>query len=534
MRAQLFPLPVAPPALGARGRSLVRQRQFAGQLFQDFLNFSAEAASTSLVTQSDDFWLKQGQQRALALFQQAAKRVPAYKDFLRKHKIKPALIKTFADWQRVPAVDKHNYLKHYPLEALYWDGKLTAAEMIAVSSGSSGEPFFWPRADLLEMETSYVQEMYLRNFFRADTYSTLYLDCFAMGMYIAGPIILNSALRVAQKGYPMLVITPGLAMDDIMRVIPNLGPRFDQIVLAGYPPYIKDIIEEAAERGVNWRRLKTRLILAGEGFSEQWRDYVAELAGSINIYDSIINLYGTADSSIVGHETPLSIVARRLADRDLSLRRKLFGDRYPHRLPTLIQYLPTQKYFEMIENELHFTATGGIPLVRYNIHDDGGVLTHQQVSQACQETGYNLEDELRRVVSQYKGWNLPFVYLYGRSDSTVVLYGANVYPENIKGAIEIDGLRQFLTGRFTMSIERRRNHDPYLCVHVESIRGNKPAKGLRQRVKQKLISYLLDHNDEYRVIFNAKGRKAWPTVVIHPKGDPRYFTRQRNKQRWKS
>lgn len=517
-----FPLAVVPPAIITKKRPALLQQRFSAQLFSQFMHFPIEKADQALRRLGADYWEQQGQRRALELFQAAARRVPAYKDFLRKQKIRPGRIRTFADFQQVPPVDKHNYLQAYPLESLYWDGQLANASMIAVSSGSSGEPFFWPRADLLEFETTYIQELYLNTFFHINQHSTLYINCFAMGMYIAGPIILNSALRIAQKGYPMVVITPGLSMEDIMRIIPNLGPRFDQIVLAGYPPYVKDIIEEAARRGFDWRKMKTRLVLAGEGFSEQWRDYVAELAGGINVFDSIINLYGTADASIIGHETPLSITVRRFADHDPNLRQELFGSRDSHRLPTLIQYLPTQKYFEVIDDEIHFTTTGGIPLIRYNIHDNGGVLSYTQVMKIC-----HMDDGIQ-------SWHLPFMYLYGRSDFTVVLYGANVYPENIKAGLESKELRKIVTGRFMMSIERRRNHDPYLCIRVELVNDSKSRPSLVLRIQQVLMKYLLEQNDEYRVIFKAKGRKVRPSVTLHQTGDSRYFARQRNKQRWKA
>ena len=49
-------------------------------------------------TKGDDFWLREREKRALGLFHQAAQRVPAYKDFLKKNHIKPNLILDIHDF----------------------------------------------------------------------------------------------------------------------------------------------------------------------------------------------------------------------------------------------------------------------------------------------------------------------------------------------------------------------------------------------------------------------------------------------------
>lgn len=526
-----FPLPICPPPY-KQGSAAKQQRNFSAKLYKDFWSFSADKASQLLEQKEPEYWEKKGEQLAPELFHTAAERVPAYKDFLKKQKIKHSLVKTIQDFKKVPPVDKNNYLQKYPLEALHIDGELSDAQMISVSSGSSGEPFFWPRAGLLELETTYVQEMYLKTFFHIDKYSTLYLDCFAMGMYIAGPIILNSALRISQKGYPMMVITPGLSMDDILRVLPKIGTKFEQVIISGYPPYVKDVIEEGRQEGIFWNKLKPRLILAGEGFSEQWRDRVAELGGITDVFNSIINLYGTADASIISHETPESIVFRRFADQDKKLRIDLFGDRYPNRLPTLVQYLPTQKYFEVIDNEIHFTATSGVPLVRYNIHDDGGIVSYNKVAQSCKERGFDAAKTLRQGANDSPSWKLPFVYLYGRSDLTVIIYGANVYPENIKTALESNNLVKKVTGRFTMTTEYNQRQDPYLLIHIELAQGEQNTKALEEKIQSIITDTLLHLNDEYRSSYNAKGDMMRPTIRLHEKGNQQYFARAKHKQRW--
>src|SRR5262245_13632595 len=87
-----------------------------------------------------------GFKRALALFKEAAKRVPAYADFLKKHGVDADKIKTAADFLQVPLTDKLSFFGSYSLDDLSWDGKLDA-RLISTSSGSTGVPFFWPRGN---------------------------------------------------------------------------------------------------------------------------------------------------------------------------------------------------------------------------------------------------------------------------------------------------------------------------------------------------------------------------------------------------
>src|SRR4051794_17428808 len=71
-----------------------------------------------------------GAARALALFHEAAQRVPAYQDFLDRQGCDPAGIQAPADLAQVPVMDKRNYLTQYPLPDLCWDGNLSALHMI--------------------------------------------------------------------------------------------------------------------------------------------------------------------------------------------------------------------------------------------------------------------------------------------------------------------------------------------------------------------------------------------------------------------
>ena len=82
---------------------------------------------------------------AVRLFHEVTTRVPAYRTFLADHDVDPLTVRGFADFERLPIVTKQNYLQRHPLPDLCRDGRLDDCDMIAVSSGSTGAPTFWPR-----------------------------------------------------------------------------------------------------------------------------------------------------------------------------------------------------------------------------------------------------------------------------------------------------------------------------------------------------------------------------------------------------
>src|SRR5262249_20147725 len=149
--------------------------------------------------------------------------------------------------------------------------------------------------------------------------------------------------HLAAKGCPLTVVTPGNQKTEILRVLRVLGPSFEQVVLCGYPPFLKDVIDSGRADGFDWRAQPIQLGMAGEVFSEEWRSIVCERLGQREPELTTASLYGTADGGVLANETPLSIALRRRLAQAPELARELFGE---SRLPTLCQYDPLHRYFE--------------------------------------------------------------------------------------------------------------------------------------------------------------------------------------------
>jgi phenylacetate-CoA ligase len=449
---------------------------------------------------------------ALALFQSVAATVPAYRAFLEEHGIDPPFVRTFADFQGLPPVTKENYLLRHPLSDLCRNGRLEACDMIAVSSGSTGKPCFWPRFLSDELNVAWRFEQVFHDSFQADRRRTLVVVCFTLGTWVGGMYTASCCRHLAAKGYPLTVVTPGSNREEIFRALQELGPLYEQVVLCGYPPFLKGIVDEGLARGVEWKRYGIRMVMAGEVFSEEWRSLVAERAGSENPAYDFATLYGTADAGVLGNETPLSITIRRWLAAHPDAARQLFGE---SRLPTLVQYDPLSRFFETQDDHLLFTGDNGIPLVRYNILDTGGVVPFAEMLAFLRGGGFD------PVSSSPPVRRLPFVYVFGRSDFTVSYFGANIYPENVTVGLEQSDIKEWVTGKFVLQVKEDDDRNRFLSVLIELAPGQQADDARRQHVAESIRAHLLRLNSEFAHYVPAECRL--PRVAFAPTGDPDYF-----------
>ena len=452
---------------------------------------------------------------AVRLFHEVTTRVPAYRTFLADHDVDPLTIRGFADFERLPIVTKQNYLQRHALPELCRDGRLDDCDMIAVSSGSTGTPTFWPRFAADELGIARRFEQIFHDSFQADTKSTLAVVCFALGTWVGGMYTTDCVRHLAAKGYRITVITPGNSKEEIFRVLAALGPSFEQVVLLGYPPFIKDVIDTGRARDIDFAKLNLKWVTAGEAFSEELRTRIGEQVGSTNPCFDSASLYGTADAGVLGNETPLTIAIRRFLAARPEAARAIFGQ---DRLPTLVQYDPMSRFFEQKDGMLLFSGDNGVPLIRYGILDSGGTLTFQAMLEALAAFGFDPRDELRpgRGVRA-----LPFVWVFGRSDFTVSFHGANVYPENVTVGLERPEVREWVTGKFVLDAMENEDRDRQLSIVVELTAGVEGTDARRDAIARAIEEELLRLNSEFKS-YVPEGRRT-PDVKLAPAGDPAYF-----------
>lgn len=458
--------------------------------------------------------------RMLELFHETARAIPAYRDFLRKHGIKNHnQISTKRDFLDVPVVDKKNYLKEYGLENVIWPKMKNSQITFTATSGSTGQPFYFPRAYQLDWQSSAIHEWFLNH--RNDKGNTLVIVGFGMGVWIGG-LITYRAFEISgyRNDRKFSIITPGVNKIEIMNAIKNIAPLYKNIIFAGYPPFVKDICDESAREGIDWSKWNTRIVCAAESFSESFRDYLVKGFKLKSPYLDIMNIYGSADIGTMAFETPFSIYVRREAGRDRKLFKNIFGD--IKKTPTLAQYHPWCIGFEAINGELILTGNSVVPLVRYSIGDHGGVFSHDELIGRIDIK----EKEVSKNIIE-----LPYVYVYERNDFSTTLYGLQIYPEMIRESLIHPEIQKYATGRFVMSTKVSRRQDQFLQLELEMKKGIKEKDIDMAKHEAVLISKLRHTNSEFRELHDyLKGRKLIKCNFWEHE-HPTYFSRA-GKQKW--
>ena len=495
------------------------------------LNLDPKTLLQALSTAPETVRLQAGAERALALFRDAADRVPAYARHLKAHGLDPATVRDIGDWPSIPRTDKAEYLRGSSRSDLCWDGEFAGGQWtISTTSGSTGEPFYFPRTTEQDDQYALTAEMYLRTQFKIHERSTLYIVAFPMGAWIGGLFTYEAISRVAERGnYPLSIITTGINKLEIINAVKNLGHEFDQVLIGSYAPFLKDIIDDGIRAGMNWSDYNLGFIFSAEAFSEDFRDYIIAKTGLTNTYLDTLNHYGTVDLGTMAHETPLAILIRRMASSRPALHEAIFG--HTTKVPTLAQYLPELFYFEEEQGELLCTAASGYPLVRYDLKDHGGIITLGRMENIFDSYGLNLRAEAEAAGISDTIWNLPFVYVYERSDFSVSFFAFQIYPETIKKALDKGNLAERLTGKFTMEVEYDGEGAQQLIVNIERKPETTESAELVSEVVEAIVSQLLAENSEYRRTHEEYAERVYPLVRFWPYEDPTYF-RPGTKQKW--
>lgn len=486
---------------------------------------------TELKTKPENVWIEKGQQRALNLFHQMAVRVPAYKDFLKKNKVHPEKIKSFADFQQLPTIDKNSYLREYPRESTCWDGKFASKQwVISATSGSTGEPFYFPRQSFQDWQYATTADMYLQTNFDIQNKSTLYIIGFPMGVWIGG-LFTYQAIKYLQENrkYKLSIISPGINKLEIIKAVKNLGSNFDQVIIGSYAPFLKDILDDGIDQGIEWNKYNMGFIFSAEVFSETFRDYVNQRTQLSNIFTRTLNHYGTVDLGTMSHETPLSIFMRRVAVTNQKIYKSLFGQ--ITKLPTLTQFVPEHFYFEEINGNLLCSSFSGLPLVRYDLKDHGGVFTLQDAKQKFLDYGIDFDKASTDNGFGNTLWNLPFVYVYERSDFSVSFFAFQIYPETIRKALQHKSLEKFITGKFTMLVRYDEIGNQVFEINIEKKPNVKENYNLVANITKLIMDKLTQENSEYRKTRDDYPDRVKPNLVFWPYENETHF-KPGTKQKW--
>lgn len=482
---------------------------------------------SQIYTKKSDYWSSVGQKMSLDLFKKAAEKVPAYKKFLNENNINCEKIKSWEDFKSLPIIDKKDYLKKFAFEELSWEGDLNKPLIYTSTSGSSGEPFYFVRQEQLSWQCSVIKQLFLNQAITNPKEETLVVVCFAMGVWIGGLLTYKAfELAAIRENLPISIITPGISKKDIFNALKNLAPKYKNIIITGYPPFIKDIIDDAFAEGIDLKKTNIKFQFAAEAITESFRDYLAKKTKINNLYLDTFSIYGSADIGAMAFETTTGILIRRLALKNKDLFNDIFSP--INKTPTLAQFIPHFINFEEVHGQIVLTGNSAMPLIRYSIGDHGGVFTFAEVEKKFKQHGIDIYEEARKLGVEKYISQLPFVFVYERSDLSISFYGLNIYPEWFRDVLlENDSL----TGKFTLVTSFDKNQNQVLNIFIEKKKNVDLDISSREMIAKTIVSTLTANSSEYRELQNKIGKKAYPKLEFVDNGDVNYFA-PGTKQKW--
>jgi phenylacetate-CoA ligase len=458
------------------------------------------------------------EQRALRVAQEAAAQVPAYARFLRLAGYEPARLRTIDDFRQLPITDKASYLARYPLPQRCRRGDLTRAHIVTLSSGSAGPATLWPRYPEQEGPLLAAVSGVLQEHFRVRQRWTLVVLAQAIGAWgFATSMKLVCQRLFAQPDVRGTVVSPGLNGDDVLGFVEQLGPEYDQTLLVSYPAILPPLLAAGARRGLDWRRLNTCVLASGQALSEPQREEILGYLGrDPERLEGCVAVFGASEvAGMLGYESVLCLLLRRLCVRRPELCEALFGS---PQLPSLHQYNPLASYLEVHDGELLLTIRGAVPLVRYNTHDRGGLLSFEELVARCRAQGIDLAAELRARGHDPRSVRpLPFMYAFGRSDA-VIVSGGNVYRDEVAGALDQPPLRATATGLFDLAAHQDAAGHTTLHVTAELRPGVVPTAELRAQYAQGIREWLRHVNSIFRTVYEASDGRIQVAAELVPYG----------------
>jgi phenylacetate-CoA ligase len=436
---------------------------------------------------------KSGQLRARRALHRAAKYVPAYTGHLSQ------AVGRDSDF---PETDKEEYIKKHSTEARCRHGSFPMEQtMIDESSGSTGTPYNWIRSRQERLESQRFISYFAKYCYGTEPRITI--NAFSMGAWATG---VNMGQALEMNG---IVKNTGPDLAKILSTLRFFGPKHKYLIL-GYPPFLKHFIDVAEKESFPFEQYHLDALVGGEGMSEGLRDYL------LKRFRLVYSGYGATDLEIgIAGETPIAVAIRRLAWKNPKAKAALFGP--DSRLPMLFQYNPLMHHIEVNENrELLFTITRDSvlsPRIRYNVHDEGGVVRFDELEAKLRDVGVEIND---LVPASARLLRLPFLWIYGRRDSTISVMGANIYPEDLEQCLYAEPELARITRSFCLSLSEQ-GAQVRPCFHFEI--EDEPSDELMRRFGSAMVKRLSELNADFREALHEYAQTLEPEIRLYRIGE---------------
>lgn len=394
-----------------------------------------------LTTTDPEKIVSHGEGLLLKSFQRCASRVPAYRDILKKAGCSPAKVSSIAAFKEmVPLITKEDVFPKYSIQDVCLDGNIGRIRSAMSSSGFSGVYSFGINTEKNHINAVKAIDTALDYLFSISQKKTLFINSLPMGVRVP------TSLPVADTS---------IRWDMALAIFQKFSPAFEQILILSDPHFLKKILEDGAEQGIDWRRENVHIITGEDWVPETFRSYLGNIlgtdwdrmdrgliGGTMGVAELDLNLF---------HESRDSIRIQRAALADKRLRYALYGEGCDVQ-PTLFHYYPHRTYLEVVESrdsspELVVSMLSDallIPLIRYNVKDVARLYSFNELKTILNDCGYgHLCPELK----------LPLLSVGGRKNRTLRISDATITPEAVKHGIYTDfSVAILTTGYFRLSI----------------------------------------------------------------------------------
>lgn len=353
-----------------------------------------------------------------------------------------------AGFDALPLTDKAEYLLTRPYRDLL-AGDFADTFAVIRSAGTGGNAFHWPQLKSDYAKWSFQLRFLLEAAFAIKDRRTLVIIGLSLGSWIGGDMF-SWALKDVAVATPYLftVFAPGNLHDEIIEAIGKFAPLYDQILLVCCPSAIGHILRRAEEDHRPLPLDKLRFLVLGEPFAEPLRLDLAARAGRTE--DAVmLSVYGSADTGILGFESPATAALRRICHEDPRIAERLGIEGVT---PHFFHLAEPDTYLEVINGELCVTKWQGIPLVRYDLHDLARLYDWTEVLAALMPLGAESPPLARNQAALQK--SLPIlpspglIAISGRADRCLVLCGTKLSEMMLGEALQSEPLARRLTGAY--------------------------------------------------------------------------------------
>lgn len=303
---------------------------------------------------------------------------------------------------------------------------------------------------------------------------------FSMGTWVSGLDLYHLATELAIRlRRHAAVVAPGENLPEALEVLQRLGPHYPRVFVVGNAPFLRQLLEA----GLDWPALRVTIGTGAEATAEAWREWACRRIGADPDREPmrVFNVYGALDFGLdTATETPLTIAIKRRAIRDPA-------QPVPVRpQPDLLRGRGREVGRHLLVGRPPGTLPRTRPGTGADLRRDGRGPAAARVRPVCGAAA--------RRLSHAAG------PLDGRSDGTVSIGGANIYPGNVETAVLEDETLSRAVEHFQLAVEEDVDLRPHLKVYIGVREGYPPAE-TGARAAEAIHAVLMRENTEYAATY---------------------------------